>query len=898
MGLVFYALLYALFRGGVERTAFALFWGVITVLGVGIAALAESSLVLLLGALAMLVVVGMLFYALGRWTFVEQQAVEDQKSVGPPILILSLLVAIIAHFVEIHFGIAIAATRTYFWVFSALLVLLGTGLIAERALATEPETPAPLPVETSSKTRRKRRRRTRQPDAQLRPQAARRGLPAWVGPVLASAFILVLIMGTLGFNFITNAGRISIDPSCDPRGGRMLQPCWTSTAWNILEHDLTVLPANRNQGRPEETSSLMTLGLFLLTLLIGGVVILSEMARRGLFKRAKEDSGWATLLLVSVSVLLTLIIMFGIADRHLQLGRLQIDASGLSQRFQETRTLQDLANLVGGLLNVSMYLSSILVALYVFVFLFVLCTGLALLIGQRLPKQWATPWGAMAAIPLFFVALFVMNQTNIKTIRADVIYKQGEEWSRQQQWDLAIAHHKRALELAPKEDFYYLWAGSAYLEKSKLVPAEGCIITKEPSISGVLDMSIETTAQLCREDLLLAARTILLQARHVNPLNTDHSANLGRLYKNWADLSTEPEKRAERLDQSISYYEQASTLSPQNTIVWNELATVYLYQIGDMAKAWETIERSLGLDERFDQTHMIAGDAWLRETELVGQQLATKQQELATAEGEAKAAIEAEIALLQQEQDRKLEAAIASYERALEIRPSLTNVYTTVAGAYEQLGRIEEAIQTFENAAAANPRSADPYIGLAELYQRNNNPEAAVEAYRRAIALKPNDVNYRLTLASLLESLGRLNEALIEVQEAARLNPDDPSLRQSLAFMYERLEMYPEALAEAQVAAQLSPNDATSQLLIGDISRMLNDLETAAGAYERALAIAPDLENAWNVHLNLALIYQALGQLDLALTHATAALSGAPEAQREQITDFVAQLETQSSGTP
>ena len=41
------------------------------------------------------------------------------------LLIIVLLSAIIAHFVEIHFGIAIAATRLYFWAFSALIVVTG-----------------------------------------------------------------------------------------------------------------------------------------------------------------------------------------------------------------------------------------------------------------------------------------------------------------------------------------------------------------------------------------------------------------------------------------------------------------------------------------------------------------------------------------------------------------------------------------------------------------------------------------------------------------------------------------------------------------------------------------------------------------------------------------------------
>jgi tetratricopeptide (TPR) repeat protein len=504
----------------------------------------------------------------------------------------------------------------------------------------------------------------------------------------------------------------------------------------------------------------------------------------------------------------------------------------------------------------------------------------------------------MAALPLLILALVIMNQTNLKVIRADIVYKQGEEWSRQRQWDIAIAHHKRALELAPNEDFYYLWAGSAYLEKSKSAPAQGCIITGKPDISGVLSMSVEQTAQLCRQDLLTAARTILLQARHVNPLNTDHTANLARLYKNWADLATTPEEREDYIDRSIGYYEQATVLSPQNTIVWNELATVYLYQKKDPEQAFATIAYSLELDDRYFQTYLIQGDALLTEAQAVAREMSLKQEELISASEDQKATFETDVNRLRAEWEQKLDAAIASYQQALELDPSLMNVYVTIAGAYEQMGRFEDAVATFDDAAAANPKSAQPYLGLAELYQRNNNPEAAVAAYRQAIALAPNNVDYRIALANLLESLGQPNEALLEVQEAARLKPEDPALRQSLALMYHRFQMYSEALAEARAAAQLAPDDATTQLLIGDSSRMLNDLEGAAAAYEQALAIAPDLANAWNVHLNLALIYQQSGQLDLALTHATAALQAAPEDQRSQINDFVVQLESQGAGNP
>ncbi len=41
------------------------------------------------------------------------------------LLVMTILATVIAHFIEIHFGIAIVSTRTYFWLWSAVLVVLG-----------------------------------------------------------------------------------------------------------------------------------------------------------------------------------------------------------------------------------------------------------------------------------------------------------------------------------------------------------------------------------------------------------------------------------------------------------------------------------------------------------------------------------------------------------------------------------------------------------------------------------------------------------------------------------------------------------------------------------------------------------------------------------------------------
>ncbi len=78
------------------------------------------------------IVAGMLLYVgLLLWP----RSSSRVASLGAPgaeasLVLISLLAAIVAHFVEINFGVATVATRTHFWIFAALLVLQGTSLQA------------------------------------------------------------------------------------------------------------------------------------------------------------------------------------------------------------------------------------------------------------------------------------------------------------------------------------------------------------------------------------------------------------------------------------------------------------------------------------------------------------------------------------------------------------------------------------------------------------------------------------------------------------------------------------------------------------------------------------------------------------------------------------------------
>ena len=149
-------------------------------------------------------------------------------------------------------------------------------------------------------------------------------------------------------------------------------------------------------------------------------------------------------------------------------------------------------------------------------------------------KKWGSYVGFGAAILIFIGALYLVSSTNLQVIQADIVYKRADPWDKQatrsgnpDQWDNAIALYQHAIDLTPTEDFYYLWLGRAYLERSS--------VTEDPGEKAAL---------------LDTAESRLQQAQKINPLNTDHTANLARLNTRWAEFS-DGDNRQSRLSRGV-----------------------------------------------------------------------------------------------------------------------------------------------------------------------------------------------------------------------------------------------------------------------------------------------------------------------------------------------------------
>lgn len=109
-------------------------------------------------------------------------------------LLIVFLSALVAHFIEIQSGIAVAATLTYFWIYAALLVIVGY------SLREEPRTQAVVAASTARiSSRRRGKKRKKRGRTVSRPTAG-----SWNSTILSYSLLMGMILMTMGFDFIND----------------------------------------------------------------------------------------------------------------------------------------------------------------------------------------------------------------------------------------------------------------------------------------------------------------------------------------------------------------------------------------------------------------------------------------------------------------------------------------------------------------------------------------------------------------------------------------------------------------------------------------------------------------------------------------------------------------------
>ncbi|MBD1997942.1 tetratricopeptide repeat protein [Leptolyngbya sp. FACHB-541] len=186
------------------------------------------------------------------------------------------------------------------------------------------------------------------------------------------------------------------------------------------------------------------------------------------------------------------------------------------------------------------------------------------------------------------------------------------------------------------------------------------------------------------------------------------------------------------------------------------------------------------------------------------------------------------------------EEAIAAYQIALELNPTLGTTHNNLGNSLRSLERLEEAAQAYRQAIELSPTLVVAYNNLGFVLTQLNRPEEAREVYERVNAIDPRLIALREpdnataedynTLGRVLRSQNRREEAIAAYTRAIELNNQLAAAFNNRGVAYAELGQIDAAIEDYQVATRLDPTP-TQYVNLGNALRAEGRLDEAIDAY-------------------------------------------------------------------
>jgi tetratricopeptide (TPR) repeat protein len=133
---------------------------------------------------------------------------------------------------------------------------------------------------------------------------------------------------------------------------------------------------------------------------------------------------------------------------------------------------------------------------------------------------------------------------------------------------------------------------------------------------------------------------------------------------------------------------------------------------------------------------------------------------------------------------RKFDAAVASFQRAITSEPNFALAHNNLGEALGELRQYPRALELFNKAVALDAKLPRARYNIGITYGRLNNLKYAEFVFRLLVRDRPDyDLGFD-GLAVTLAKSGRASEAIPFHQKAISLNPQEPSYYYNLGLSY------------------------------------------------------------------------------------------------------------------
>ncbi len=258
-----------------------------------------------------------------------------------------------------------------------------------------------------------------------------------------------------------------------------------------------------------------------------------------------------------------------------------------------------------------------------------------------------------------------------------------------------------------------------------------------------------------------------------------------------------------------------------------------------------------------------------------GQAIAAYRQTLEIRPQLSQASLNLGILLLEEKQAAEAAKHLAAVVAA---RPKDARAQSLYADAVAAGGDAAKAAEEYRKVLALDPKSYDAHLSLARVLLDQKQFAEAEQILTRAIELQPLESPARLELARLWELTGRIEEAQRFYSELAQKEPENPAVRRRLGALLLARKQFAKAAEEFEAATRVrpafednwnlarayagakrpeqaiplltkiveaEPRNYEARLLLGNMLAARRDFPVAQKELETAVALRPDLPDAY-----------------------------------------------------
>ncbi|MFN6440364.1 MAG: CHAT domain-containing protein [Nostoc sp. DedSLP01] len=193
----------------------------------------------------------------------------------------------------------------------------------------------------------------------------------------------------------------------------------------------------------------------------------------------------------------------------------------------------------------------------------------------------------------------------------------------------------------------------------------------------------------------------------------------------------------------------------------------------------------------------------------------------------------------------RFEEAIASYDKAIQLKPDDYSAWNYRGLALANLGRFEEAIASYDKAIQLKPDYYSAWYNRGNALNNLGRLEEVIASYDKAIQLKPDNYSAWNNRGNALNNLGRFEQAIASYDKAIEFKADDYSAWNNRGNALDNLGRFEQAIASFDKAIEFKADDYSAWYNRGNVLANLGRFEQAIASFDKAIELKPDYHDAW-----------------------------------------------------